>query len=179
MKRTFADRVRDVVRNIPRGEVLTYAEVAAAAGSPGAARAVGNIMKGNHDPEVPCHRVVRSDLPAPRPGIFIVYVILCENGAMYIGQTQNLQQRWRQHQKGTAADYTKRHKPKRIIHFERFSARDRAVEREKHLKTGFGRKWLQREWKAGRTRQAGGTPGGYNRGVEEKVRKLRAEGVSV
>ena len=32
-----------------------------------------------------------------------------------------------------------------------------AVKREQDLKTGFGRKWLKRELKAGRTRQAGGT----------------------
>lgn len=58
---TFAERVYDVVRHIPRGKVMTYGEVAAAAGSPGAARAVGNILKGNYDPNIPCHRVVRGD----------------------------------------------------------------------------------------------------------------------
>ncbi|MBU6214435.1 MGMT family protein [Patescibacteria group bacterium] len=61
MARSFADRVRDVVRQIPRGETRTYGEVAAAAGHPGAARAVGTIMKNNYDPSVPCHRVVRRD----------------------------------------------------------------------------------------------------------------------
>ncbi len=40
---------------------MTYAEVAQAAGYPGAARAVGNIMAANYDPEIPCHRVIRSD----------------------------------------------------------------------------------------------------------------------
>ena len=58
---SFTERVRAVVRAIPRGETLTYGEVAAAAGSPGASRVVGTIMKGNLDPAVPCHRVVRSD----------------------------------------------------------------------------------------------------------------------
>lgn len=57
----FADIVRDVVRSIPKGEIRTYKEVAAAAGHPGAARAVGTIMKNNRDETVPCHRVVRSD----------------------------------------------------------------------------------------------------------------------
>lgn len=45
---------------------MTYGEVAALSGSPGAARAVGNIMKQNYDPTVPCHRVVRSDGTAGR-----------------------------------------------------------------------------------------------------------------
>ncbi len=57
----FAEHVREVVRQIPRGETRTYKEVAVAAGHPGAARAVGSIMKHNYDPAVPCHRVVRSD----------------------------------------------------------------------------------------------------------------------
>ena len=40
---------------------MSYKEVAKLAGSPGAARAVGNIMKSNYDKSVPCHRVVRAD----------------------------------------------------------------------------------------------------------------------
>lgn len=58
---TFADLVRDAVKQIPKGETRTYGEVAAAVGRPGAARAVGTIMKNNYDPSVPCHRVIRSD----------------------------------------------------------------------------------------------------------------------
>ena len=60
-RNTFADLVRDAVRQIPKGETRTYGEVAAAVGRLGAARAVGTIMKKNYDPTVPCHRVVRSD----------------------------------------------------------------------------------------------------------------------
>lgn len=59
--KSFTERVRDVVRAIPRGKTMTYKEVAWRAGSPNASRAVGNIMKENYDPTVPCHRVVRSD----------------------------------------------------------------------------------------------------------------------
>jgi len=57
----FTERVLVVVRAIPRGKTMTYAEVARAAGNPGAVRAVGTLMKKNFDPTVPCHRVVRSD----------------------------------------------------------------------------------------------------------------------
>lgn len=60
-KITFADRVRSVVRQIPKGKTFTYKQVAALAGNPNAFRAVGNIMSHNHDPDVPCHRVVKSD----------------------------------------------------------------------------------------------------------------------
>ena len=62
MKTTdFAERVRAVVRTIPKGQTRTYKQIAEAAGSAGAARAVGMIMKNNYDPAVPCHRVIRSD----------------------------------------------------------------------------------------------------------------------
>ena len=55
---TFEARVLSVVRRIPVGRVASYGEVAAVAGKPGAARAVGNIMKGCARPDVPCHRVI-------------------------------------------------------------------------------------------------------------------------
>lgn len=58
---TFRERVLSVVAEIPAGQVMTYKDVARAAGSPGAARAVGTIMSKNFDPNIPCHRVVRSD----------------------------------------------------------------------------------------------------------------------
>lgn len=58
---TFEQKVKSIVSKIPKGKTMTYKEVATKAGSPNAARAVGSIMKGNYDPRVPCHRVVRSD----------------------------------------------------------------------------------------------------------------------
>ena len=61
MKSDFTKRVRDIVRNIPKGKTMTYGEVAYAAGRPGAARAVGTIISKNDDKSVPCHRVIRSD----------------------------------------------------------------------------------------------------------------------
>lgn len=60
-KSDFAERVRKIVRSIPKGKTMTYGQVAAAAGSAGAARAVGNIMANNFDTSVPCHRVIHAD----------------------------------------------------------------------------------------------------------------------
>jgi methylated-DNA-[protein]-cysteine S-methyltransferase len=54
----FKARVLTVVRRIPAGRVATYGDVAAAAGSPLAHRAVGNIMRTCRAPDVPCHRVI-------------------------------------------------------------------------------------------------------------------------
>lgn len=57
----FRNRVLLVVAAIPKGNTMTYKQVATAAGNSGAARAVGAIMKKNFDPRIPCHRVIRSD----------------------------------------------------------------------------------------------------------------------
>ncbi|QDT18140.1 Methylated-DNA--protein-cysteine methyltransferase, constitutive [Alienimonas californiensis] len=55
----FARRVVAELRRVPRGETVSYAELAARAGSPRGARAVGGVMRSNRTPLlVPCHRVV-------------------------------------------------------------------------------------------------------------------------
>jgi methylated-DNA-protein-cysteine methyltransferase-like protein len=55
----FADAVRLVVRDLRRGEVVSYGEVARRAGYPRAARAVGNVLAVSHG--VPWWRVVRTN----------------------------------------------------------------------------------------------------------------------
>lgn len=59
---SFKDKVLIVVSKIPAGQTMTYAQVARRAGSPRAYRAVGNILNKNYNPNIPCHRVVRSDV---------------------------------------------------------------------------------------------------------------------
>ncbi len=54
----FTSRVLATVRRIPVGRVATYGDIAGIAGRPGAARAVGNIMRDCKARDVPCHRVV-------------------------------------------------------------------------------------------------------------------------
>ncbi|NTV54932.1 MAG: MGMT family protein [Candidatus Moranbacteria bacterium] len=66
-KRGFQESILDVVRRIPKGTTMSYGEVARRAGFPGAARAVGSLMRKNFDPSIPCHRVIRSD---GRPGAY-------------------------------------------------------------------------------------------------------------
>lgn len=59
--KTFTEKVRTIVRKIPKGKTMTYKEVATKAGNPKAARAVGAVMRSNYDPSIPCHRVIASD----------------------------------------------------------------------------------------------------------------------
>lgn len=55
----FQCAVADALRGVPRGEVVTYGELAALAGFPGAARAAGSFCARNRFALlVPCHRVV-------------------------------------------------------------------------------------------------------------------------
>jgi len=61
MKEGFKEEVIKIVKKIPRGKVLTYKEVAERAGRPKAWRAVGNILAKNKNPNIPCHRVIRSN----------------------------------------------------------------------------------------------------------------------
>ncbi|MFZ9920982.1 MAG: MGMT family protein [Terrimicrobiaceae bacterium] len=57
----FESRVYEAAAKIPHGSVTTYGAIASAIGS-GSARAVGQALRKNpFAPEVPCHRVVRSD----------------------------------------------------------------------------------------------------------------------
>ena len=58
----FRARVWRALRAIPRGETRTYAEIAAAAGAPGAARAAGSACAANPASLlIPCHRALRAD----------------------------------------------------------------------------------------------------------------------
>jgi len=58
----FLARCAEALRKIPRGEVVTYGELAGLAGAPGAARAAGSFCARSHlSIFVPCHRVVGAD----------------------------------------------------------------------------------------------------------------------
>lgn len=62
MASAFTEKVYALARSIPKGKVATYGQLAALAGNPRAARAVGAAMRTNPDiPATPCHRVVASD----------------------------------------------------------------------------------------------------------------------
>jgi len=54
-------RIYEAVKQIPRGKVATYGQIAALAGNPRMSRAVGNALHKNPDPDgIPCYRVVNS-----------------------------------------------------------------------------------------------------------------------
>lgn len=65
----FEEAVLEVLAALPEGEVISYGELAAAAGYRGAARAVGNLLKATAEPSA-WWRVIRADgrLVAPDAG---------------------------------------------------------------------------------------------------------------
>ncbi len=59
---SYRETIYAIARQIPKGKVATYGQLAKLAGRPRAARAVGMFMRTNPDaPQIPCHRVVASD----------------------------------------------------------------------------------------------------------------------
>ena len=61
-KMTVFEKIYEVVKNIPKGRVATYGQVALLAGNPRWARVVGYALHNNPAPEIiPCHRVVNRE----------------------------------------------------------------------------------------------------------------------
>lgn len=58
----FEGLVYQATKKIPKGKISTYSQIALYIGKPRSYRAVGNTLNKNpFAPEVPCHRVVKSD----------------------------------------------------------------------------------------------------------------------
>lgn len=77
---------------------------------------------------------------------FFVYVLISEShGRRYVGQTDNIQRRLVEHNSAghNSRKFTSRHAgPWRVVHQEAFETRAEAMRREKWLKSGIGRCWL-------------------------------------
>lgn len=92
---SFRDTIYNLARQIPKGKVATYGQLAELAGSPGAARAVGMCMKTNPDaPHTPCHRVVASNGKltgySAGDGIKTKRQMLLDEGVYFTGEKVNL-----------------------------------------------------------------------------------------
>ena len=78
--------------------------------------------------------------------MYYAYVLVSDStGKRYTGHTDNLERRIEQHndQQHNLSKYTTRNSgPWRLVHFEKFATRSEAMAREKWLKSGVGRAWL-------------------------------------
>ena len=93
------------------------------------------------------------DLPVPKENEFYTYAILCNNDSVYIGQTNNLRNRWKLHLNGNAAEWTKKYSPVHLFHYEVFKTREESIKREKQLKQTLGKRFLRKKLNADSARQ--------------------------
>ena len=76
--------------------------------------------------------------------MYFVYVLRSERtGRLYVGQTENVEDRVRRHNSGTQLS-TKAHLPWQLVRVERFESRAEACRREREIKAKKSRAWI--EW---------------------------------
>ena len=63
-----------------------------------------------------------------------LYILECQDEALYVGITENLKRRFKEHQEGKGGHYTKYCKPQKIIYFEECASKTLAEKREKQIK---------------------------------------------
>ncbi|HEY4528554.1 MAG TPA: GIY-YIG nuclease family protein [Candidatus Paceibacterota bacterium] len=75
--------------------------------------------------------------------MYYTYVLLSlKNKRKYIGSTDDLRQRVREHNSGIGGKYTKDNKPFKLIYYEAYVSKKDAQRAEKFYKTGYGREIL-------------------------------------
>ena len=79
---------------------------------------------------------------------FVVYILKSSRfNKIYIGFTSNLIQRFYAHNYRSNKGYTKHYRPWKVIHVEFFQDKKEAIQREKFLKSGVGRKWIHQTYR--------------------------------
>jgi predicted GIY-YIG superfamily endonuclease len=66
--------------------------------------------------------------------MWFIYILLCQGGSYYIGSTNDVEKRFKDHLDGHGARYTKSHKPVKVIYWEEFASKSLALKREAELK---------------------------------------------
>ena len=75
-----------------------------------------------------------------------IYVIRSEkDGRDYVGMTIDLARRLKEHNSGKTRS-TRFYVPWNLVHYEVFDNREEARNREKYLKSGYGKKWIKNRW---------------------------------
>lgn len=75
--------------------------------------------------------------------MYYIYVLISsKDGNMYTGYTNNLKRRFEEHQKGLVQS-TKRRLPMELVYFEGCLNQQDATNREKYLKTTYGKRYIR------------------------------------
>lgn len=87
-------------------------------------------------------KLVRVRLPLPAHMYYTYVLISTVDQNLYIGWTKDLKNRLNAHNKGLV-DATKYRIPMELVYYEACLSEEKAIAREKQLKTGFGRLYLK------------------------------------
>lgn len=70
--------------------------------------------------------------------MWFVYILLCKDGSLYTGCSNNVEQRFSDHKNGKGGHYTQSHRPVKLIYQENCRTKSKALKRERQIK-GWGR----------------------------------------
>lgn len=110
--------------------------------------------------------------PPPQEGKWFIYAMECEDGSVYIGQTVNLANRWKQHSSGRGARWTRLHKPVQIFYYEEALSYKEAWHRERDLKKHH-RRWLKGVLKRQKESEKKKTAAGKTKPVKPRKKPKR------
>lgn len=66
--------------------------------------------------------------------MWFVYILLCKDGSLYTGVSNNPQKRFLDHKNGKGGRYTRSHKPLKLVYSEKMANQSEALKRERQIK---------------------------------------------
>lgn len=66
--------------------------------------------------------------------MYFVYILLCKDGTYYIGSSNNVDRRFKDHINGKGGRYTRSHEPQKLVYVEQLASKSKALKREAQLK---------------------------------------------
>jgi putative endonuclease len=67
--------------------------------------------------------------------MWFVYILLCSDSSLYTGSTNDLEKRFSKHKSGKGGNYTRSHKPLKIVYSEKVDTKSQALKREIEIKS--------------------------------------------
>lgn len=67
--------------------------------------------------------------------MWFVYILLCEDGSLYTGYSNNIEQRFSDHKNGKGGHYTRSHKPIKLVYQENCGTKSEALKKESQIKS--------------------------------------------
>ena len=62
-----------------------------------------------------------------------IYILECKNGEYYVGSTTDVERRLEEHQAGLGGDFTRKHRPVKLVYKEEYASIEQAFQRERQL----------------------------------------------